>query len=196
MFLKTITEFFVLVLCYTAIERRETMDKKYVFLSMATLLTASCESGSVEYKYPEKIKGKYEMVTAEEAEQRNDTFIDKKRLTFNFNKTTEEKKDQPVEKTEQAVSGNQPLWKNVLPVLSRYPVAEIHQDAFMATEWFSDPENASRQLKINAVKTGEGVRITVLCRQKDKNGEWVNQKNDEALADKIKDDIVKQSLNN
>ena len=172
------------------------MDKKYVFLSVAALLTASCESGSVEYKYPEKIKGKYEMVTAEEAERRNDTFIDKKRLTFNFNKTTEEKKDRPVEKTEQVVSENRPLWKNVLPVLSRYPVAEIRQDAFMTTEWFSDPENASRQLRINAVKTGEGVQVTVLCRQKDKNGEWVNQKNDEALADKIKDDIVKQSLNN
>ena len=105
-------------------------------------------------------------------------------------------KKRPVEKTEHAVSESRPLWKNVLPVLSRYPVAEIHQDAFMTTEWFSDPENASRQLKINAVKTGEGVRITVLCRQKDKNGEWVNQKNDEALADQIKNDIVNRSLNN
>ena len=163
-------------------------------------MAASCESGSAEYKYPQKIKGKYEMVTAEEAEQRNDTFIDKKSLTFNFDKTRAETKksatEQPVEKTEDAVSGNQPLWKNVLPVMSRYPVAEIHRDSFITTEWFSDPENASRQLKINAVKTGEDVQITVLCRQRDKNGEWINQKNDEALADKIKNDIVKQSLNN
>ena len=64
------------------------------------------------------------------------------------------------------------------------------------TEWFSDPENSSRQLKINAVKAGNYVQITVLCRQKNKNGEWINQKNDEALADKIKNDIVNRSLNN
>ena len=69
------------------------MDKKYIFLSMAAFLTASCESGSVEYKYPQKIKGKYEMVTAQEAEQRNDTFFDKKYLTFDLSKKTEGKKE-------------------------------------------------------------------------------------------------------
>ena len=176
------------------------MDKKYIFLSMAAFLTASCESGSVEYKYPQKIKGKYEMVTAQEAEQRNDTFFDKKYLTFDLSKKTEGKKEaekgQLVEIKEKNAYEKQPLWANVLPVLSRYPVAEIHQDSFIMTEWFSDPENASRQLKVNAVKTGEGVQISVLCRQKDKNGEWINQKNDEALADKIKNDIVNRSLNN
>lgn len=63
------------------------------------------------------------------------------------------------------------------------------------TEWFSDPENPRRQLKINAVKIGADVRITVLCRRKDKDGGWINQKNDATLADKIKNDIVKQSFN-
>lgn len=141
------------------------------------------------------------MLTAQEAEQKNDTLFDKKYLTFNMNKPLEEKEraKQVIEKSEEnkeSVSENQPLWTNVLPVLSRYPIAEIHQDSFMTTEWFSDPENPSKQLKINAVKIGKNAQITVLCRQKGKNGEWINQKNEAGLADKIKNDIVKQSLNN
>ncbi|MBO4521216.1 MAG: DUF3576 domain-containing protein [Alphaproteobacteria bacterium] len=171
---------------------------KRLFLTGIVCLATACQSDRVEYKYPQKIKGKYEMLTEQEAKQKNDTLFDKKYLTFNINKK-EEKKEQVIEKTEEnknSVSEKKPLWANALPVLSRYPVAEIHQDSFISTEWFSDPEKPSGQLKINAVKTGDTVQITVLCRRKDKNGEWINQKNDEALADKIKNDIVNQSLNN
>ncbi|MBO4643211.1 MAG: DUF3576 domain-containing protein [Alphaproteobacteria bacterium] len=170
---------------------------KRLFLTGIVCLATACQSDRVEYKYPQKIKGKYEMLTEQEAKQKNDTLFDKKYLTFNINKK-EEKKEQVIEKTEEnknSVSEKKPLWANTLPVLSRYPVA-VHQDSFITTEWFSDPQNASRQLKINAAKTKDAVQITVLCRRKGKNGEWINQKNDEALADKIKNDIVNQSLNN
>ena len=181
------------------------MDKqqiKHLLFTILIFFTAACQSGQVEYKYPQKIKGKYEMLTQEEAAEKNDTIFDKKYLTFDMNKSSEDKKDaQPSSKKEEVVENKevfskQPLWRYVLPVLSRYPVAEIHQDSFIMTEWFSDPQNPFRQIKINAVKIGENAQITVLCRQKDKIGEWINQKNDEALADKIKNDIVNQSLNN
>lgn len=174
---------------------------KKVGLLVSVCLSASCQSGQIEYKYPQKIKGQYEMVTAEEAEQKNDTLFDKKYLTFNINKAQkekakEEKTEPSAEKQPASVPEARPSWANVMPVLSRYPIAELHQDSFIATEWFSDAGNPLKQLKINAVKVGENVQITVLRRQKDKNGEWVNQKNDEALADKIKNDIVKQLMNN
>ena len=172
---------------------------KYISLVVLACLSAGCGSGNVEYKYPQKIKGQYEMVTADEAERKNDTLFDKKYLTFNINRTEKAKTEQVIETKEEnrkIVSEKQPLWANVLPILSRYPIAELHQDSFISTEWFSDAGNSSGQLKINAVKIGENAEITVLCRQKDKNGEWINQKNDEALADMIKNDIVKQSLNN
>ena len=173
---------------------------KYLFLAGTFCLVTACQSDQVEYKYPHKIKGQYEMVTQEEAEQKNETLFDKKYLTFNINKPQEETKNtetiQHIEKTEKSIFEDRPLWVNVLPVLSHYPIDDIYQDSLITTEWFSDAEDSSRQLKINAVKVEDGVRITVLCRQKDKNGEWINQKNDEALADKIKNDIVKQSLNN
>ncbi len=172
---------------------------KFTFFIVSIFLMTACETGNVKYKYPQKIKGEYEMLTAREAEEKNDTIFNKKYLTFNLNKPKEETKEEKTESVENqtaSVPARQPLWVNVLPVLSRYPIGEIHQDSIIMTEWFSNPENASEQLKINAAKTGDTVQITVLCRQKNKNGEWVNQKNDEALADKIKNDIVNQSLNN
>ncbi|MBR1777401.1 MAG: DUF3576 domain-containing protein [Alphaproteobacteria bacterium] len=177
------------------------------FAFVLLFCAAGCQSDQIEYKYPQKIKGKYEMLSAEEAVKKNDTVFDKKYLTFNLDKprrtdqaeTPAAKAKEPFAETE-AHSGNmieqKPLWVNVLPILSQYPISEIHQDSFIMTEWFSDFQNSSKQLKINAVKAGDYVRITVLCRQKDQNGEWINQKNDVELADKIKNDIVNQSLNN
>ena len=175
----------------------KSMGKTEKFLAVSVIfIISACQSGQVEYKYPRKVKGKYEMMTVQEAEQKNDTVFDKKYLTLDLNKPQKEKEEKPVKKQNEPAFEKQPLWKNVLPVLSRYPIAEIRQDSFIATEWFSDSEVSSKQLKINAVKVGENAQITVLRRQKDKNGEWVNRKNDEALADKIKNDIVNRSLNN
>ena len=175
---------------------------RYFFPAISVCFITACQSGSVEYKYPHKIDGKYEMLTEQQAAEQNDTIFDKKYLTFDLNIPREETSDkasktEEKEQVKQTDSEQQKLlWKNVLPVLSEYPVAEIREDSFITTEWFSDAENPSKQLKINAVRTGDSVRIFVLCRQKNKNGEWINQKNDEALADKIKNDIVKLSMSN
>ena len=173
--------------------------RKSVILSLICALSA-CQSGQVEYKYPQKINGKYEMLTQKEAEEINDTVFDKKYLTFDFNerKSKEPETEKKIEiknESKQTVREQEPLWKDVLLVLSNYPIANIHQDSLIMTEWFSDSENPDRQLKINVVKVGENAEITVLCRQKEKNGEWINQKNDAKLADKIKNDIVNRSLN-
>ena len=173
------------------------MNKKYAAMALCGLLTA-CQSDRVEYKYPQKVYGRYEM-PSEKIEQ--DTVFDKKYLTFSIGGQKEDKN--PV-RTEGAAEKSAEinarrktdLWPFVLPVLSQYPIALMQRGEFASTEWFTDPENASRQLKINAAKVGTDVKITVLCRQKDENGEWINQKNDATLADKIKNDIVKQSFNN
>lgn len=167
---------------------------KYVAAALCCFLSA-CRTGQTEYKYPEKVNGRYEMPSEKTAEEKNDTVFDKKYLTFTFGGKT----DAPVLPAEkpakQHQENNRPLWPTVLPVLSRYPIALVEKDELVMTEWFSDPENPRRQLKINAVKIGSDVRITVLCRRKDENGDWINQKNDATLADKIKNDIVKQSFN-
>lgn len=168
---------------------------KYIISAFCCFLSA-CQAGRTEYKYPRKVDGRYEMPSGK---TENDTVFDKKYLTFTLG--GEKKKDvsaeqkQPVEPEIRQPKDKRPLWPAVLPVLSGYPIALIQKDELVATEWFSDPENPERQLKINAVKVGPDVRITVLRRQKDENGGWINQKNDATLADKIKNDIVKQSFN-
>lgn len=166
---------------------------KYIAAVLCCFLSA-CRTGQTEYKYPEKVNGRYEM-PSEKTEK--DTVFDKKYLTFTFGgEKKENASGLSAKKTENLNrEESRPLWPAVLPVLSRYPIALVQKDELVMTEWFSDPENPRRQLKINAVKTGADVQITVLCRQKDDNGGWINQKNDAALADKIKNDIVKQSFN-
>ena len=61
-----------------------------LFSIMVVCLITACQSGQVEYKYPQKIKGKYEMLTEQEAAEKNDTIFDKKYLTFNLNKSQED----------------------------------------------------------------------------------------------------------
>ena len=173
------------------------MKKKYTALALCGLL-AACQSDRVEYKYPQKVYGRYEM-PSEKIEQ--DTVFDKKYLTFNIGGEKKDKKSVQIKETTEErgvtdVRQKTDLWPFVLPVLSQYPIAIVQQGEFVATEWFTDSENAARQLKINAAKIGSDVKITVLCRQKNKNGEWINEKSDATLADKIKNDIVKQSFNN
>lgn len=166
---------------------------KYIAAVLCCFLSA-CRTGQTEYKYPEKVNGRYEM-PSEKTEK--DTVFDKKYLTFTFGgEKKENASGLSAKKTENLNrEESRPLWPAVLPVLSRYPIALVQKDELVMTEWFSDPENSRRQLKINAVKIGADVRITVLCRRKDKDGGWINQKNDATLADKIKNDIVKQSFN-
>ena len=182
------------------------MQGKYIIPVLCCFLNA-CQTGQVEYKYPEKIKGRYEMPSSRTAVEKKETLFDKKYLTFSVGPGAKKKENTPPEAEKnknqtQNVSPrlaletiDQPLWPAVLPVLSHYPIAQIQPDELVMTEWFSDPENPQRQLKINAVKVGTDIQITVLRRQKDKNGDWINQKNDAILADKIKNDIVKQSFN-
>lgn len=172
------------------------MRRKYIISAFCCFLTA-CQTGQTEYRYPEKVNGRYEMPSEKTAGEKNDTVFDKKYLTFTFGGKEEKDASEPFVKKPKNPSREEirPLWPAVLPVLSRYPIALVQQNELVMTEWFSDPENPRRQLKINAVKIGADVRITVLCRRKDKDGGWINQKNDATLADKIKNDIVKQSFN-
>ena len=175
------------------------MLKKLMLISGA-LAVAACagEMTDVKYEYPERVDKRYER-PSEYKEQ--DRLFGANALTFKLGgeksggKTVEAAKKTPAVPEKTVVEGNAAkIWQATLPVMSRYPV-EMMQDGFITTEWFNDADSPYRQLKINAVKTPDGVQVTALCRRRNGKGDWVNQKNDAALADKIKDDIVKLSLN-
>lgn len=175
------------------------MLKKLLLMSGALAVSACAgDVTDVKYEYPDRVDKRYERPSEYKEEDR---LFGADALTFKLGgdkggKQTADAVKAPAvpAKAERAVDKNGKIWQAALPVMSRYPV-EMMQDGFITTEWFNDADSPYRQLKINAVKTPDGAQITVLCRRRNGKGDWVNQKNDAALADKIKDDIVKQSLN-
>lgn len=174
------------------------MLKKLLLMSGALAVSACAgDVTDVKYEYPERVDKRYER-PSEYKEQ--DRLFGADALTFKLGGDKNGKQTADAVKApavaEKAVVKDKAgrIWQAALPVMSRYPV-EMMQDGFITTEWFNDADSPYRQLKINAVKTPDGAQITVLCRRRNGKGDWVNQKNDAALADKIKDDIVKLSLN-
>lgn len=167
---------------------------RFQAITLFCCLISACQNTAVEYKYPEKVKGRYEMPSEKTEAEKNDTVFNKEYLTFRLNEKKEEKEEAVQTFVKPEISPEK-LWTSMLHVLSQYPILIVQKDQIVVTDWFTDPEKTDRQLKINAVKTGSDLKITVLCRKKDKNGTWINQKNDATLADKIKNDIVRQSIN-
>lgn len=167
---------------------------KFQAIALFCCILCACQNTTVEYKYPEKVKGRYEMPSEKTEAEKNDTVFNKEYLTFRLN----EKEEKQIKKPQQVVKSQilpEKIWTSMLQVLSQYPISIVQKDQIVVTDWFTDPEKTDRQLKINALKTGTDLKITVLCRKKDENGTWINQKNDATLADKIKNDIVRQSIN-
>ncbi len=182
------------------------MTKKYrpsSFLSFLTILPLlyACSRVEIDYKYPEKVKGEYRMPTERTEKLKEETIFQKETLTLRFNeeKTQDLKSNNQNREEERFTSDSSYIkpetlilpsqWNDVLARLSEYPL-EMVQDKLLMTEWFFEPQNDTLQYKINAVLTDKEVKITVLCRKKDKKSGWINQKNDATLADKIKTDII------
>ncbi len=179
---------------------------KLFFMLFLCCVLLACQNAKIEYKYPEKVKGRYEMPSKKTEEQKNDTVFNKEHLTFRYRNTETQRtpsednvfdkgiKNEEIVKKESLPDCNK-IWTAMLTVLSRYPVSIIQEDKLIVTEWFNEAGKNQRQIKINALKTATDLTITVFSRTKDQTGEWINQKNDATLADKIKNDIVKLSMN-
>lgn len=184
---------------------------KSIGTALGILALAACSSSDVEYKYPEKYYGRYERPSEITDEMRSNKLFDDDTLTFKYKfagkkdkkpsikKTSlqpkvAEQKSEPLSTVKPEHKSTTGLWAGVMPVMSQYPIAMIKSDDFISTEWFTDPQNASHQYKVNVLKQEMDVKVTVLSRIKDSAGEWVNQNNDQKLAVKIKNDIVKQTI--
>ncbi len=181
-------------LCYEHLSKGEIEMLKKILMLTGALAIAACANG-VKYEYPERVDDRYERPSEYKEEDR---LFGADTLTFRTGGNKRNQSEKPVKnasvalKSTAAADKADEIWRSTLPVMSRYPV-EMMQDGFITTEWFNDAETPYRQMKINAVRTSDGVQITVLCRRKNGKGDWVNQKNDATLAVQIKNDIVKLS---
>lgn len=162
-------------------------SKKLKFSGILCLLSAvwACSSVPVEYKYPEKVKGKYEMPSERVEEEKQDTFFGKK----GFNLFPEKKV------SESGIGVNTYLWQGTLETLSFMPLASA--DPFggvIITDWYAPEETPSERFKINALiltKTlrADGLKVTVFRQIKEK-GTWVDVKTDPAVALKMENAIL------
>ena len=163
---------------------------------LAAVVLSACSSADVRYRYPERINGRYvSPAEQDEAGKSGKLLGDSLTFKFDFPKQGDvpEPETAPANKVPPATEKqNADVWRGVLPALAAYPVS-IATDSFVSTDWFTEEGNATKEFKINVVRNGEDADVTVLCRVKDGNGDRITQKNDQKLADKIKNDIVRQS---
>lgn len=174
------------------------MLKKIAFLTVAVL--SACSSDEVRYRYPERINGRYVPPAEQDEAGKTGKLLDDS-LSFKFNFSKQADVPEQVSASSPA-SASDPslavkkddkgLWRFVLPAMAAYPVS-IVTDSFVSTDWFTENNDATKEFKINVVRNGSDADVTVLCRVKGENGDRITQKNDQTLADKIKNDIVRQS---
>ena len=62
---------------------------RFQAITLFCCLISACQNTAVEYKYPEKVKGRYEMASEKTEAEKNDTVFNKEYLTFRLNEKKE-----------------------------------------------------------------------------------------------------------
>lgn len=82
------------------------------------------------------------------------------------------------------------FWDKAMAILVEYPLEQSNkQNGFISTEWFN--VQPKKQIKYNVFIANDTVNVTALVRTYEADLGWINQKNDQTLADQIKNDILK-----
>jgi hypothetical protein len=98
---------------------------------------------------------------------------------------------------DNGIGVNAYLWKATLDTVSFMPIASA--DPFggvIITDWYSMPETPNERFKINAFITSKslqasGIKVTIFQQKRvSKQGEWVDQKPNAAMATQMEDAIL------
>ncbi len=156
------------------------------FVLALLLFMWGCSGAPVEYKYPEKVKGRYEMPGEHrDAEERDKLFGDKGLNLFSEGKTPE-----------NGIGVNTFLWQGTLETLSFMPLASA--DPFggvIITDWYSPPAAPDERFKVNALiltksLRADGLKISVFRQVKTEKGVWIDTKTDPAVALEMENAIL------
>ena len=139
-------------------------------------ILSGCGTVPVEYKYPEKVKGKYEMPN-----ERTEAFFD----FFSKDKAPETQ-----------IGVNSYLWQSALKTLSFMPLSSA--DPFggvIITDWYSPPSFPKERFKLNVLiltdtLRADGLKVTVFRQVKDEKNEWKDIKSDPAVALRMENAIL------
>lgn len=185
------------------------MNKSKLGVFLACTALAACQgSPDIEYRYPEKINGKYYIpLEQEQAESVGTIFDDDLTLSLGG---MEKKKPEiiPAARPEPAVKTVKPaaavsvpasssadLFQAAVSVLSAYPLASASRaDGLVVTEWYAAAE-PGEQLKATAVimpedGTKNALKVIVFRRIQDTSGAWIEKGHDAKVAQFLEHDIL------
>jgi hypothetical protein len=160
--------------------------RKFLLFIILLGFTACSSSENIEYKYPEKVKGKYTRNAP--ADEDRETIFGKGGLTNIFS-----------EKESSGGGGigvNSFLWRSTLDTISFMPIASA--DPFggvIITDWYAPPQTPAERFKLNIFITSkalraDGVKVTSFKQTKDNKGNWVDSAADEQVSQKIEETIL------
>ena len=135
-----------------------------VLLSFAAL--SACAETTVEHKYPEKVRGRYEMPSKSNEAERNDKLFSGGIKFFSD------------DDKEAKIGVNSYLWKASLDVLSFMPLASA--DPFggvIITDWHQTvPTERFKMNVLILTKTlrADGLKVSVFKQVLNKKGQWVD----------------------
>ncbi len=149
-------------------------------------ILSGCGTVPVEYRYPEKVKGKYEMPNERTEALKQDKLFGAK--GFDFFSTDK------VPETQIGV--NSYLWQSALKTLSFMPLSSA--DPFggvIITDWYSPPSFPKERFKLNVLiltdtLRADGLKVTVFRQVKDEKNEWKDIKSDPAVALRMENAIL------
>ncbi len=147
-------------------------------LSMSVWLLNGCSSASVEYKYPEKVRGRYEMPGERTKKAEENKLFGPKGLKL-FSEDTA---------PETHIGVNSYLWQSALSTLSFMPLASA--DPFggvIVTDWYSPDSSPDERFKLNVLiltKTlrADGLKVSVFRQVRDEKKGWTDTKSDPDVA--------------
>ncbi|MCQ2914092.1 MAG: DUF3576 domain-containing protein [Alphaproteobacteria bacterium] len=154
--------------------------------------------------YPEKYGKKYVQNSHYTQEMRDDKIFGNKGLVFDINaeellkknENYKPEKAQADNKNIEEISENKVLvdnsnlWNKALSVMMDYPLDITDKESgYISSEWIK--KSQTEQMKINVILQPK-LKVSVVLRNKTKNGDFENIGNDNVLANKIKTSIEKE----
>lgn len=173
-----------------------------LFLLSGGILLASCSSKNIEYRYPEKVKGRYTMPSPDTEAEKKDTVFNRDLLTLKIGgkdndevKPESGKEEQSVRYQSQKTDSSVFLWQAAVNILSAYPLSSASKSGgLILTEWHN-AEKPNEQQKITAVilpgtTEKDSLKIVVFSRVKAESGEWIEKGVDAKVAEILERDIL------
>ena len=166
------------------------MKKKYwavLLLFLTTNVSGCSKPANVEYKYPQKVMGRYKTDAPTMSER--ETIFGKGGMDLFGNR-----RDDTAAST--GIGVNSFLWRATLDTIAFMPL--LSADPFggvIITDWYAPPETPNERFKINAyildrTLRSDGIRVMVFRQERNQKNEWVDAAVNPNTASELENSIL------